>query len=185
MTSDLIVHVVGAKADLASSARAVQLDYARRLVKHWVSVQSSSSGAMSPADPSQSPEEGSTSPSEFGQRPTTRSNASRSLSFLSKGRKSHDEPRQAPIEPLPWCEVECSEVSAKDDYGSSLIRFVKIRLRMFRTGIEDLFLRVTTRLVQKKAQIERERVLRSRDSVMLSTGENDVDPAKPASWSCC
>jgi hypothetical protein len=116
MTSDLIVHVVGAKADLASTARAVQLDYARRLVKHWVSVQSSTDdlGGQTPPD-----EQPASPMAEHGQKQAGRnqSQASRSLSFLSKGRKSHDEPRQV-AEPAPWCEVECSEVSAKDDYGA-------------------------------------------------------------------
>ena len=69
------------------------------------------------------------------------------------------------------CPVTVSEVSAKDD-----------------EGIEDLFLSIANRLVERKARIESERVLRSRDSVMLHEDDGRADgqasPSGYAAWCC-
>lgn len=77
---------------------------------------------------------------------------------------------------LAWDAIEISEVSAKDD-----------------EGIEDVFLAVTRRLVERKAQIERERMMRERDSVHLGVGamesalqaQEDQRAKGGSSWSCC
>lgn len=60
-----------------------------------------------------------------------------------------------------------------------------------RTGIEDLFLSITTRLVERKSEIETERVLRSRDSVMLHERKDDAERGGAGAngavggWGCC
>lgn len=50
-------------------------------------------------------------------------------------------------------------------------------------GIEDLFFLITSRLVERKSQIESERILRSRDSVMLR--DSDDNTASAAGGWCC
>lgn len=52
------------------------------------------------------------------------------------------------------------------------------------TGVEDLFLHITTRLVDRKVQIERDRVERSRNSVLLTAPADDADKS-PAGYGCC
>lgn len=50
-------------------------------------------------------------------------------------------------------------------------------------GIEDLFLLITSKLVFRKAQIETNRILRSRDSFMLA--DTDSISVPNASGWCC
>jgi hypothetical protein len=49
-------------------------------------------------------------------------------------------------------------------------------------GIEELFLNITQQLVERKVAIENARVLRSRDSIMLT--EADVPAISASSWCC-
>ncbi|KAK4047962.1 hypothetical protein OIO90_006000 [Microbotryomycetes sp. JL221] len=66
------------------------------------------------------------------------------------------------------CGVDVTEVSAKDDFG-----------------IEDVFLMITTRLVERKQKIEHDRVLRSRDSIMLrDNAEDDANKSAAGGWCC-
>uniref|UniRef100_V5E9E2 Small GTPase-RAS protein n=1 Tax=Kalmanozyma brasiliensis (strain GHG001) TaxID=1365824 RepID=V5E9E2_KALBG len=70
-----------------------------------------------------------------------------------------------------WDAVEVSEVSAKSD-----------------RGIEEVFLAVTKKLVEKRAQIEQERKQRERNSIFLSAsdnGEPEADAITVNSWTCC
>lgn len=71
---------------------------------------------------------------------------------------------------IDHCPVTVAEVSAKDD-----------------EGIEDMFLSIASKLVERKARIESDRVLRSRDSVMLHEQAQRGAPAgstASASWCC-
>lgn len=53
-----------------------------------------------------------------------------------------------------------------------------------RTGVEDLFLLITTRLVARKTQIERDRVDKARNSILL-TAESQQQPQQAAGYACC
>ena len=122
MTSDLIVHVVGAKSDLRQQ-RAVPLDFAKKQVKTWVATTTHSPGGPEPSSPG-------VSTSGAGSYFDAKSNAngssqargsSRALSGLGFGRarRSEDAQQSVDFEEGPgWCEADVSEVSAKDDYGS-------------------------------------------------------------------
>jgi len=126
MTSDLIVHVVGAKSDL-SAQRAVPLDFARKQVRSWLSTSPSSphlDSIQSPPSPSATL---STAGSNYfdlrnGAGGASRSsNGSKALSGLgfSRGRRSEEASRSPDPEEGPaWCEADVSEVSAKDDNGT-------------------------------------------------------------------
>ena len=70
-----------------------------------------------------------------------------------------------------WENVSICEVSAKQD-----------------DGIEDLFLNIASRLVERKIQIEHERVLRSKDSIMIdhhAHGGTDKMEDSTRVWGCC
>lgn len=103
----------------------------------------------------------------------TRSGSNFSLSLGGLGLTSRRGPDEPPAktaevtraERLRDCDVQVSEVSAKDD-----------------VGIEALFLQITHRLVERKADIESARVLRSRDSVLLT--EPEVPTAAGGVWCC-
>ena len=128
MTSDLVVHVVAAKADLASSSRAVELTYARECIQDWITTPESAASTL------------------MSSRSNTSSNATRALAKLSAQANAAMEERQASASSglgskwfqatpksstiksndealkarIPaWCEVEVSEVSAKDDVGTA------------------------------------------------------------------
>lgn len=213
MTTDLVIHVVGAKLDLAWSQRQVELDYARATVKSWLqpyqtqaitfptpgfanvsdgspgsptrpssrlsglgslaigsasrlaAFQRTSSQAATPA----SAVAGGLKPSSFGS------------SAASSGSAASDPGRDAAADldafgfSLSWDVVEVSEVSAKDD-----------------RGIEEVFLAVTKKLVERRSQIEHDRAERERNSIFLSSHDADQllagadQPAiTPNSWTCC
>ncbi|KAI5480594.1 hypothetical protein MNV49_000290 [Pseudohyphozyma bogoriensis] len=100
------------------------------------------------------------------------SRLSLSLGFNSRARKSYEEERKTQEdlerervdEMISKCKVEVTEASAEDDYG-----------------VEDVFLLITRRLVERKSQIENERILRSRDSIMLHEA---TQPQVTSSWCC-
>lgn len=121
MTSELVVHVVGAKADL-SSQRQVPLEEARRLVQSWVEIE--------PPTPARSSsttfEDSSLSPS-LSMPKLSRSSSSRmGLSSLTlTGRSTRrqqlieEEEGDKTVTMKPtWCQFDISEVSAKDDHGA-------------------------------------------------------------------
>lgn len=80
-----------------------------------------------------------------------------------------------PFLPGDDADIELSEVSAKDD-----------------EGIEEVFVSITQKLVQRKADIEQRRQARERNSIFL-TGDNFDDdaensrqsPGAQQSWTCC
>ncbi len=237
MTTDLVIHVVGAKLDLAWSQRQVEPEFARATVKSWLQpyqtqqqqqqAMASSSLAVNDSDGSPgSPTRPSSRLSGLGslaigsasrftafQRGTspgwpnlpsgTTSGAGTAAttpaavasvaaglkpssfgsSAASSGSAGSEAGRDAAADlldntfSLSWDVVELSEVSAKDD-----------------RGIEEVFLAVTKKLVERRSQIEQERAVRERNSIFLSA--NDVDqmlnggkgqqPAiTPNSWTCC
>ncbi|EPQ27748.1 uncharacterized protein PFL1_04885 [Pseudozyma flocculosa PF-1] len=217
MASDLVIHIVGAKLDLAYSKRDVALDFARATVRSWVKP-------ASPTPPDSPDLSQSLSPSKATSRLGGLGNlaigsASRLASFPRGGQQQspsgaggHSHGHGAVAKPgsagssagsagsdlgqdafsdggpfsggadssgFPtWEQIEVSEVSAKDD-----------------EGIEDVFLAVTKKLVERKAVIEQERLARERNSIILSEsswdhaggGPNERGAGAPgeANWSCC
>ncbi|KAM0791616.1 hypothetical protein ACM66B_006055 [Microbotryomycetes sp. NB124-2] len=115
----------------------------------------------------------SSAASSIGHPDMTKSSSKFGLSFYGsttttneRGRKSAEEERRnaeqaaelARLDELvEKCGVSVTEVSAKDDFG-----------------IEDVFLTITTKLVERKQKIERDRVLRSRDSIMLRDSNEEL-----------
>ncbi|SJX66623.1 related to GTP-binding protein Rab5c [Sporisorium reilianum f. sp. reilianum] len=214
MTTDLVMHVVGAKLDLARSKRQVELEFARATVRGWLQPYQAqpaavaSSAGMSDVDASPG------SPT----RPSSRLGGLGSLAIGSASRLTSFQRASSPGWPLPagaaatvpapaalkpssfgssaassgsagsdasapadldalltptlsWDVVEVSEVSAKDD-----------------RGIEEVFLAVTKKLVERRTQIEHERALRERNSIFLSDEREPRqadDAVVPSSWSCC
>ncbi|KAJ9477244.1 GTP-binding protein YPT52 [Pseudozyma hubeiensis] len=227
MTTDLVIHIVGAKLDLAWSQRQVELDFARATVGSWLqmyqtqphvgAVASAGSNDLdgSPGSPTRSTSRlsglgslaiGSASrltsfqrtnsapgwpnlPASITSAPGTAATtpgaptglgALKPSSFGSSGASSgsagSDAGRADALDrdfTLSWDLVEVSEVSAKDD-----------------RGIEEVFLAVTKKLVERRTQIEQERASRERNSIFLSgsDAENALQDA-PAivtnSWTCC
>lgn len=146
MSSDLIVHVVGSKADLAGQ-RKVPLDHARDKIMEWVStnddnddatVQPGLTGSVSSLEhsgPSRAPSMRSRNSRAGTSAESVEREARASTSKLSlglglglasgRGRKADDEGLQSD-RGKPWCQVEVSEVSAKDDYGMSQLVFLAL-----------------------------------------------------------
>ncbi|SPO31964.1 related to GTP-binding protein Rab5c [Ustilago trichophora] len=228
MTTDLVIHVVGAKLDLALSQRQVELDFARATVRSWLQPYQSQAAAASssgfndsdgsPGSPTRPSSRlsglgslaiGSASRFAAFQRSsspgwqqlpsgttTTASGAAATTpaaaaivsglkpsSFGSSGASSgsagSDAGRDATTDfegySLSWDVVEVSEVSAKDD-----------------RGIEEVFLAVTKKLVERRTQIEQERADRERNSIFLSSHDADqllnganAQAITPNSWTCC
>lgn len=117
-----------------------------------------------------------------------------------RGRRSNEEERdkrtpeeveRARLDELvKQCGVEVSEVSAKDDFGACRgwvpplsCTYGTDSRSLCSIGIEDLFLLITRRLVERKSKIESDRVLRSRDSIMLR--DNDDPATTNAGGWCC
>lgn len=126
MSADLIIQVVGSKADLAADRRAVDLDEAQSRLAAWTA------GVVRPED---------------GQ-----------MVLSPSGGPLGDEGSSSSTGP-GWTHVGISEVSAKDDFG-----------------IEELFLILSRRLVLRKAQIDRLRMQRSRDSVHVHHSHGSSNP---------
>lgn len=228
MTTDLIIHVVGAKVDLAWSQRQVDLDFARAKVRSWLqpfqtplatslaSGYADSDGSPgSPARPSSRlsglgslaigsssrvaafqrssspgwPQTPSGSTTAAGKVPAMSAAVAagglKPSSFGSSGASSGsagsegDRDTAADFDQLgfglSWDVIELSEVSAKDD-----------------RGIEEVFLAVTKKLVERRSQIEQERAHRERNSIFLSSQDAnqlltgvDQPAITPNSWTCC
>ncbi|SPO49193.1 related to GTP-binding protein Rab5c [Moesziomyces antarcticus] len=213
MTTDLVIHVVGAKLDLAWSQRQVELDYARATVKSWLQPYQTQAITFptpgfandsdgSPGSPTRPPSRlsglgslaiGSASRLAAFQRTSSQAATPSSAaagglkpsSFGSSGASSgsagSDTGRDVAADldafgfSLSWDVVEVSEVSAKDD-----------------RGIEEVFLAVTKKLVERRSQIEHDRAERERNSIFLSSHDADQllagsdQPAiTPNSWTCC
>ncbi|CDS01271.1 related to GTP-binding protein Rab5c [Sporisorium scitamineum] len=214
MTTDLVIHIVGAKLDLAWSQRQVELEFARATVRSWLQpyqaqpTAASSSGFndvdSSPGSPTRPSSRlsglgslaiGSASRLTSFQRgsspgwphlPSTNipgtaattpaATVLKPSSFGSSAASSGSAGSDAGADvdalgfTLSWDVVEISEVSAKDD-----------------RGIEEVFLAVTKKLVERRTQIEQERVNRERNSIFLSDHmpQQSEVTIVPNSWSCC
>lgn len=215
MSTDLVIHVVGAKLDLTWSARQVELEFARTTVRSWLQpyqiqpllggsgFRDAEGSPGSPSRPSRlsgfgSQATGSTTRLSAFQRtnstgrpnnttiatggsgttattlPATSLNCGSSASSGSAssdaGRRDSDSDYT-----LSWDVVEVSEVSAKSD-----------------RGIEEVFLAVTKKLVERRAQIEHERKKRERNSIFLGANSQDEmgrrgegEAITVDRWTCC
>ncbi|SNX88084.1 related to GTP-binding protein Rab5c [Melanopsichium pennsylvanicum] len=224
---DLVIHVVGAKLDLAWGQRQVELEFARATVRTWLqpyqpdqalvpaaTVASNSAfnnsndggSSGSPTRPnsrlttleslanisstatsrfsafqrsaSAYPITSTTTTTTTGLKPSsfgTGSNASTGSAGSDSGRDNLGADVMDGLN-LSWDVVQVSEVSAKDD-----------------RGIEEVFLAVTKKLVERRSQIEQERADRERNSIFLSSADADRlldgaerrDVVMPNSWTCC
>lgn len=190
ITTELVIHVVGSKADLAPSKRAVSLEEAQRRVDLWTSNFYDDRNTEPATAPSM---ERSRSGSGAGGVPLDRT---KSLSFgglgFGRGRKSTDMERSKSREAQDerpkegrWGRVMVTEVSAKDDFGKAQASF-DMQARTDRgsfPGIEDLLLSLTRRLVARQAEINHQHWLRSRDSVMLQDDDSSDTPTPTGR--CC
>ena len=100
MTSDLVIHVVGSKLDLADKSRAVSLEEAQATVRGWLAP----AAASTPVRP----------------QPARGTSAARALAKFGSGSAVRRSGEDEPAAPEPtWRDVEVSEVSAKSDTGAS------------------------------------------------------------------
>lgn len=201
MGDDLILQVVGAKRDLAPHSREVEGDYAREQVLRWLcperetamaaaaaAAAHASSAAMTPS----TSRLGSLGSLAMGsasrrlgvaftsKRPTGRSNDASAVAPESNNSASGSEEGLAGVSaieegltlPGDDLDVQLTEVSAKHD-----------------EGIEDVFVAITERLVERRVELEQERLERQRNSIFLSeTGAPGCDAAGASenrAWTCC
>lgn len=180
MSSDLIIQIVGHKADLAPTHRKIELEHAKNQISKWIQE------APAPGDDSSAPQ---SSLILMGKRPAPPSTGKKeepasstlgglsgfSLSRSTSRRRKSNEEASASASKVPqlpvWKDIGISEVSAKED-----------------EGIEDLFLTIASKLVERKVQIEHDRILRTKDSIMISDedgrGSGNVDDPTRV-WGCC
>ncbi|CAO1613733.1 unnamed protein product [Parajaminaea phylloscopi] len=196
MGDSLVLHIVGAKADLAPAKREVDQEQAREQVLRWLcperevaiaaaAAAAASAASSAPMTPSTS-RLGSLSSLAMG-------TASRRLGVAFPAKKPSGSPSgpikstnsasgsdegqamgstEASFLPGDDLDVLLSEVSAKNDYG-----------------IEDVFVAVTERLVDRRAELEQQRLDRQRHSIFLTDPDGDhqdgPDVLSSAGWSCC
>lgn len=214
MSEELIIHVIGAKSDLAPFAREVDSEFAREQVLRWLCPERESA-IRELAASSQVSAQGQSRPVATTSTSSSRLQSLGSLAMGSASRHlgvafpvkklvgsggagngaSHQQ-SGAVVSPgsasdsdgsggagmsvadvtvaLPGDEldVQLTEVSAKDDDGS----------------IEDVFVAITERLVERRAELEQKRLERERHSIFLTDdqdldGDNNADAAR--NWSCC
>ena len=86
-----------------------------------------------------------------------------------------------------WKDVAISEVSAKEDEGEyPLMPYHTCTADSGYAGIEDLFLTIASKLVEQKVEIETERTLRSKDSIMITDEHRNAGVNDPTRvWGCC
>jgi GTPase SAR1 family protein len=190
MSSDLIVQIVGNKVD-AAHHRKVDLEAAKLQIEKWL-VEDDPATKGRTASEALSPTRDSSSSSRTGGLPSfslSRSNSNRtradtmpsssssntlspaSSSLLRINFAASGQNPQANQPDLPaFKDIGISEVSAKADFDES---------------IEDLFLTITSKLVERKVQIEHDRVLRRKDSIMITKeGDSKVQDTTRI-WGCC
>lgn len=182
--NDLVIHIVGNKADLAAGGhRRVTLEHARAQVATWLSSSSSSlevpsAEMMMPSTSAQGkrfPSGSSTGAGEqappamvsLGSFGLSRSSSRQQQSARAAAAAAEAEAERKRERAL-LANVSISEVSAKHD-----------------EGIEDLFLALAGSLVERKIAIESERTLRSKDSVMLDNHRADKVEDPTRVWGCC
>ncbi|KAA1076911.1 hypothetical protein PGT21_023841 [Puccinia graminis f. sp. tritici] len=147
MSGDLIIQIVGSKADLAPESRAVEMEAAHARVAAWTAAGARPDDGhlllspFGPAGPSNPPT--LDDPSSLASSSSAPSPSSLLLSAAASSSNSGNSGSG-------WNHVGISEVSAKDDFG-----------------IEELFLVLSRRLVLRKTQIEALRSPHSRDSIRV------------------
>ena len=192
MSSDLIVQIVGHKADLAPTQRRVELAYAKGKIEGWLNSEVVAQAESAQGEFAQMKRTASFSPTQDNPPPRstgssaglssyalTRSISNRSRTHAGPAAADASPPPPAPplppppsqpqLAPLPaFRDIGISEVSAKED-----------------AGIEDLFLSIASKLVERRSQIEHDRVLRTKNSVMLGNQGQDRVEETARGWRCC
>lgn len=200
MSSELIIQIVGCKADLAAQ-REVSLQQAETQIRAWfpdcpvngttaalagdiISRGSAIDGIG--LDYQMEDEAGSRS------RNGAFSGLSRSLSAKNQQAKELFYPRAEPEPELPaFKDVRIREVSAKQDEGMQTLSFLSLRwtvsaniVCLSRLGVEDVFLHIAYELVHRMEEINNQRVLRTKDSIILRK-EDPEAKAAGLGWGCC
>ena len=123
MSSDLMIQIVGHKADLAPEHRRVTLEHAQNQIAKWLAALSSPSSAPTLAAPSNrrfpsgSSLNAAEEPTSSERRPVMTSLTSFGLSrSLSRTKDIKAEQAAPQVEPF-WKDIHISEMSAKQDEG--------------------------------------------------------------------
>jgi hypothetical protein len=204
MTSDLIVHIVGNKADLADTSRKITLEHAQKQIAQWIAEpvhNTDSSGLNAPSGrrttsgghstPGRSADDGLLPPPPLVQSSSRQGMVSLGSFGLSRSGSRQKAPEE--VEPaLPaFKDWGLEEVSAKEDEGELFILFLcsrwilLTRLSTVVSGIDMLFATIAGKLVERKTQIEQERELRKKHSIMISD-EAEGQAGDPTQvWGCC
>jgi hypothetical protein len=112
MGSDLVIHVVGSKSDLAADMRAVDLAFAKRSVREWLAAEKEDVDDHSTGTREETPGGMLSLGLGFGRA------GGRKSADLERDKKSRKSRPTETSEDDRWCEVDVTEVSAKDDYGT-------------------------------------------------------------------
>lgn len=192
MSSDLIVHIVGNKADLAHSSRKITLEDAKRQIAEWIARPASGIVASTLNAPqarrstsgghtSRVAEESPPAPARTGMVGLGSFNLTRS------GVKQKAAGEEEPALPA-FKDWGLEEVSAKEDDGMLLFRRacqMTLTRACFNVGIDMLFATIAGKLVERKSQIEQERVLRTKDSIMITDEMKGKTEDPTRVWGCC
>lgn len=178
LNQNFVLHVVGAKLDLANGQREVDLDRARRQVRAWLceppgptpNVLLTSHNTLSPQSTMNTTLEAAAAAAE---EPKARQ--SMSFGFGSFGQRSRREDSVRTLTPTttkePGMPFSVSEVSA-----------------LTNTGIDQLFFQVSMKLSERREAIERDAERKARESIMLTTASTSSatrNEAPAGTWGCC
>jgi hypothetical protein len=126
MSSDLVIHVVGSKSDLAADMRAVDLGYARRSVREWLAAFQEEADVEVGKDNNNGPRREEPSGGMLSLGLGFGRAGNRKSADLEREKKASQSRRKgAGVEDDLRCEIGVTEVSAKDDYGKCAKRFLR------------------------------------------------------------
>ncbi|TIC00281.1 P-loop containing nucleoside triphosphate hydrolase protein [Wallemia mellicola] len=187
LNQNILIAVVGSKSDLSPSYRKVDFNHAKEKIKEWTCdycqnfVEFIKDDLTQQSQPAQSPQ----SPPNV-QRSRSRSTSSSIIRSFSDNSNTFDTTDNSDFQGASLIdEVTLVEVSAKDD-----------------SGINDLFLYITRKLLESKVRITKEQATRHRESIFLTSSMGDGSvmsdsnlvqsstsmsraPSSNNSWSCC
>ncbi|GAA96009.1 uncharacterized protein L969DRAFT_16295 [Mixia osmundae IAM 14324] len=170
----IVIHIVGSKLDLAHNGkRAVDLETARRIVNEWAAASPPARSPIQSAFARPAPVHRRSADSSldrdqdrtragltFGFGLNTRTNSSTSTNTSTSEANARDR---------KWCQVDVSEVSAVTG-----------------EGIEDIFLTITQRVVERQEVMEAERRGERRGSILLTDEVQTAGgPGKSALFGAC
>lgn len=196
MSSDLIVHIVGNKADLAQISRKVTLEDAQKKIADWIARPANGVGASTLGIPQarRSTSGGHSTPSRSADEgsPSTARQGMVGLASFNLSRSGSRQKASEELEPaLPaFKDWGLEEVSAKEDDGASRLLLLNTKEIVLipsciHPGIDMLFATIAGKLVERKNQIEQERMLRTKDSIMITDEMKGKAEDPMRVWGCC